>query len=114
MEVLTRASLTGFLPRLLRDGRRLPSRRPQRGLPPGHQPSVASGRVRLKVVVEDDADLVFIGMAQPSSASSFTEYYARLTEGIDDLPTVVLVLAAPGTPFGEILVQRDVTMHPGS
>ena len=74
---------------------------------------VAGGRSFPEILDESsaDADLVFLGMATPSDPESFTRYYGRLRGWIEHLPTVVLVLAAEETPFDEILVQRDVTMH---
>ncbi|MEX0893075.1 MAG: amino acid permease [Gemmatimonadota bacterium] len=77
---------------------------------------VANGRSFPEILNESsaDADLVFMGMAEPSDPAAFTRYYARLQGWIEDLPTVVLVLAAEETPFDEVLVQKDVTMHQGS
>ena len=77
---------------------------------------VAEGRSFPEILNESsaDADLVFVGMAEPSDPETFTRYYANLQRWIEHLPTVVLVLAAEETPFDEVLVQRDVTMHQGS
>ncbi|MEX2466082.1 MAG: Na-K-Cl cotransporter, partial [Gemmatimonadota bacterium] len=77
---------------------------------------VAAGRPFGEILTESssDADLVLMGMAEPTDPDSFAEYYGRLEGWIEHLPTVVMVLAAEGTPFEEILVQSDVTMHQGS
>ncbi|CAN5709857.1 Na-K-Cl cotransporter [soil metagenome] len=77
---------------------------------------IADGRAFPEILKESsaDADLVMLGMAEPADPESFTRYYARLQDWIRDLPTVVLVLAAEDTPYGEVLVQRDVTRHQGS
>ncbi|MEX2527249.1 MAG: amino acid permease [Gemmatimonadota bacterium] len=77
---------------------------------------VADGRPFREILQESssDADLVFLGMAEPTDLEEFTAYYARLHEWMEPLPTVILVLAAEDAPFGEVLVQRDVTMHQGS
>ncbi|HUG39844.1 MAG TPA: amino acid permease [Longimicrobiales bacterium] len=72
---------------------------------------VAHGRPFPEILRESsaDADLVLMGMAEPADPESFTRYYARIQHWIEPLHTVVLVLAAQGTPFGEVLVQGDVT-----
>lgn len=77
---------------------------------------IAEGRSFPKILNESsaDADLVFIGMAEPSDPEAFTRYYAKLQRWIEHFPTVVLVLAAEDTPFDEVLVQEDVTIHQGS
>ncbi len=49
------------------------------------------------------ADLVFLGMAQPSE--NFTGYYERLQEMATGLPTTMFVLAAPDFAFDEVLQQ---------
>lgn len=48
-----------------------------------------------------DADLVFIGMANPGSG--FEEYYANLQELTRDLPSTILILAAPLFQISEVL-----------
>ncbi|MEX2530860.1 MAG: amino acid permease [Gemmatimonadota bacterium] len=77
---------------------------------------VANGRSFRSIMRESssDADLILMGMARPSDSDSFCSYYADVETWIEGLPTVVLVLAAEDTPFDEVLVQRDVTMHQGS
>ncbi|HSM08533.1 MAG TPA: amino acid permease [Gemmatimonadota bacterium] len=61
-----------------------------------------------------DADLVLLGVAEPTDTRHFQRDLARLKDWIEPLSTVILVLAAEETPYGEILVQRDVTRRQGS
>lgn len=61
-----------------------------------------------------DADLVLLGVAEPTDTGHLQRDLARLQDWIEPLATVVLVLAAEETPYGEILVQRDVTRRQGS
>jgi hypothetical protein len=51
-----------------------------------------------------DADLVFLGMADPASVPDFTAYYERLQETTDGLPTTAFVLAAENLDFAEVLL----------
>jgi hypothetical protein len=50
-----------------------------------------------------DADLVFMGIAEPSALEDFTHYYADLQAMADDLPAVVFTLAAQDLPFADLL-----------
>lgn len=54
-----------------------------------------------------DADLVFLGMADPTDAS-FEAYYARLQQRIEGLPTTMLVLAGEDLAFRDILLDEAV------
>lgn len=65
---------------------------------------VANGRSFDEILRESsqDADLVFLGMATPGDG--FTQYYERLQRRTSNFATTILVLAAPGFAFEEILV----------
>lgn len=52
-----------------------------------------------------DADLVFMGMAEPDE--NFAEYYKNLQSRLDDLPTTILVLAVEDISFDEVLLNQD-------
>jgi hypothetical protein len=56
-----------------------------------------------------DADLVFMGIAQPTEGG-FEEYYATLRERTEGLPTTVFVLAAEEIAFREVLLRYDHLM----
>lgn len=73
---------------------------------------VADGRPFRDILHQSssDADLVFLGMAAPDDAKSFQRNYTRLHSWTESMPTVVLVLASEVVAFGEVLIQRDVTM----
>jgi amino acid transporter len=66
---------------------------------------VSHGRPFPEILHESsqNADLVFLGMAQPSE--NFTSYYERLQEMATGLPTTMFVLAAPDFAFDEVLQQ---------
>ncbi len=49
-----------------------------------------------------DADLVFVGMAEPSG--DYSAYYESLQERTRGLPTTILVLAGENIPFGEVML----------
>lgn len=49
------------------------------------------------------ADLIFLGMARPSTMGSFTHYYTDLQERTAHLPPTLYVLAAPDFAFEEVL-----------
>lgn len=55
-----------------------------------------------------DADLVFMGMAEPDE--NFPAYYKKIQTRLKDLPTTIMVLAAEEISFGEVLMQED-TFH---
>ncbi|MGK7369603.1 MAG: amino acid permease, partial [Candidatus Halalkalibacterium sp. M3_1C_030] len=55
-----------------------------------------------------DADLVMLGMAEPGK--NFSSYYESIQERLKGLPTTIMVLAAEGISFGEVLMQQD-TFH---
>ncbi|WP_407659592.1 Na-K-Cl cotransporter [Limnoraphis robusta] len=50
-----------------------------------------------------NADLVFLGMAQPSPELNYPEYYEGLQQMAEGLPPTIFVLAAPNFAFAEIL-----------
>jgi len=52
-----------------------------------------------------DADLVFLGMADPGEG--FTEYYESLAERIAGLPSTVFVLASEDLAFRDVLLQTE-------
>ncbi|MDZ7716260.1 MAG: Na-K-Cl cotransporter [Balneolaceae bacterium] len=52
-----------------------------------------------------DADLIFMGMAEPSE--NYASYFENLQIRLKNLPTTVLVLAAEEISFGEVLMQED-------
>ena len=51
-----------------------------------------------------DADLVFLGLANPSQVPDFTAYYERLQDTAAGLPTTAFVLAAEDLDFAEVLL----------
>ena len=52
-----------------------------------------------------DADLVFMGMAEPSD--DFAAYYEGLVQRTEGLPTTAFVLAAEEVAFGEMLLEQE-------
>lgn len=52
-----------------------------------------------------DADLVFMGLAEPHS--QYTAYFEQVQNRIKNMPTTVLALAAQEVSFGEVLIQKD-------
>jgi amino acid transporter len=66
---------------------------------------VSHGRPFREILLESsaDADLVFLGIAEPSGSEDFTGYYAGLQELAGELPAVVFTLAAQDLRFSEIL-----------
>ncbi len=54
-----------------------------------------------------DADLVFMGIAEPAEGFDFSLYYEKLHRRVDGLPTTVFVLAAEDLAFGEVLLERE-------
>ena len=50
-----------------------------------------------------NSDLVFLGMAAPRDNEEYQEYYETLRHKIEDLPSTILVLAAPDFAFSEVL-----------
>ncbi len=77
------------------------------GLRIGGRPHVlvANGRPFEEILVESsaDADLVFLGIAEPSGEGEFPDYYARLQRTAAPLPAVVFTLAAQDLPFSDLL-----------
>jgi solute carrier family 12 sodium/potassium/chloride transporter 2 len=51
-----------------------------------------------------DADLIFLGLADPAKVPDFTGYYERLQEYTEGLPTSAFVLAAEDLDFAEVLL----------
>lgn len=68
---------------------------------------VSNGRSFNEILHESsvDADLVFLGMAEPDE--NFPAYYKEVQKRLKNLPTVVMVLAAEEISFGEVLMQSD-------
>ena len=68
------------------------------GLRIGARPHVivSDGRSFEEILVESsrDADLVFMGIAEPTGDGDFPEYYTRLQRMADPLPAVIFTLAA--------------------
>ena len=52
-----------------------------------------------------NADLIFMGMATPND--EFIQYFEKVQERVNDLPTTVLALAAQNISFGEVLIKKD-------
>ena len=62
-----------------------------------------------------DADLVLLGMAEPSGdTDDFVAYYEQLRTRTHGLPSTVFVLAAEEIAFREVLLQRDHEATEGS
>ena len=68
---------------------------------------VSNGRSFNEILHESskDADLVFLGMAEPDE--NFSTYYQNIQQRLDGLPTTVMVLAAEEISFGEVLLNQD-------
>ncbi|ANV92186.1 amino acid permease [Picosynechococcus sp. PCC 8807] len=64
---------------------------------------VAEGRSFDEILSESsrNADQVILGIAEPNE--NFCDYYASIEERIHDLPSTMLVLAAPSFAFAEVL-----------
>ena len=71
---------------------------------------VSNGRSFSEILHESsiDADLVFLGMAEPDE--NFSSYYKQIQKRLKNLPTTIMVLAAEEISFGEVLMQED-TFH---
>lgn len=52
-----------------------------------------------------NADLIFMGMATPNE--QFIQYFEKIQERVEELPTTVLALAAQNVSFGEVLIKKD-------
>lgn len=52
-----------------------------------------------------DADLVFLGMAEPNR--KFANYYLNLHKRLEGLPTTVLVLASKNNTFADVLLKGE-------
>ena len=68
---------------------------------------VSGGRPFDEILRESsaDADLVFMGMAEPSD--DFAAYYEGLVQRTEGLPTTAFVLAAEEIAFGEMLLEQE-------
>lgn len=53
------------------------------------------------------ADFIFLGLAEPEETDDFVDYYRRIRQRTEGLPSTVLVLAAEDIAFSEVLVQQD-------
>ncbi|MDI6402632.1 Na-K-Cl cotransporter, partial [Balneolaceae bacterium ANBcel3] len=69
---------------------------------------LSNGRAFRDILAESskNADLIFLGMAQPDE--NFSKYYLNLHRKLDGLPTTALVLAASDNTFGDVLRGDDV------
>jgi len=68
---------------------------------------VSNGRT-FKEILHDSskkADLIVMGMAEPGD--DFAEYYSKIQDRLNDLPTTAMVLAGEELSFGEVLMQQD-------
>jgi amino acid transporter len=52
-----------------------------------------------------NADLVFLGLAEPDE--HFEVYYEKVQKRVEGLPTTILALAAQEISFGEVLIKKD-------
>jgi hypothetical protein len=79
----------------------------------GAEPHVlaAAGRPFFEILQasSSDADLVFMGIAQPDRGN-FEQYYADLRKKTEGLPSTVFVLAAEEIAFREVLLRYDHRM----
>ncbi len=68
---------------------------------------LSEGRKFKDILAEssNDADLIFLGMAEPGE--QFANYYYNLHKNLEGLPTTVLVLAAKDSAFGEVLLKSE-------
>ncbi len=69
---------------------------------------VAGGRSFEQILHDEsrDADLVFLGMAEPGD--DFSGYYGSLQQRVQNMPTTVLFLAAEDVPFGQVLLPEGI------
>lgn len=51
-----------------------------------------------------EADVIFLGMKEPSDGSDYLKYYRHIRHLADAMPTTIFVLAAENLEFGEILI----------
>lgn len=56
-----------------------------------------------------DADLIFLGVATPQA--NFAEYYGNLQQWTQDLPTTLLVLAAPKFTYAKVFSEDSVNLE---
>jgi amino acid transporter len=68
---------------------------------------VANGRPFVEIMRESStaADLILLGMRDPDAG--FREYYERMRDAVEGMPTAAFVLAAEDMPFGDIVVKPD-------
>ena len=52
-----------------------------------------------------NADLILMGMAEPDE--NFVNYYDKIQNRLQNLPTTVMVLAGEEISYGEVLMQQD-------
>ena len=66
---------------------------------------IAEGRPFDEILRQNsrNSDLVFLGMATPQENKDYIEYYETLRKRIEDMPSTILVLAAPDFAFEEVL-----------
>ncbi len=51
-----------------------------------------------------DADLIFMGLAEPGAVPDFTAYYEKTQAMVSGLPTTAFVLASENLDFAEVLI----------
>lgn len=78
------------------------------GLRIGAQAEVLVGRredfPRMLAESSADADLIFLGLAEPGAVPDFTAYYEKLERDTEGLPTTAFVLASEDIDFAEVLL----------
>ena len=68
-------------------------------------PSRARTFDKVLQVNSKNADLVFLGLAEPDE--HFEVYYEKVQKRVEGLPTTILALAAQEISFGEVLIKKD-------
>jgi solute carrier family 12 sodium/potassium/chloride transporter 2 len=51
-----------------------------------------------------EADLIFMGLAEPDAVPDFTRYYEKTQAMVSGMPTTAFVLASENLDFGEVLI----------
>jgi hypothetical protein len=68
---------------------------------------VAEGRSFDEILAQSSqrADMVILGLADPTD--NFREYYSKVQKRVTDLPSTLLVLAAPNFAFADVLEKES-------
>ena len=68
---------------------------------------VSDGRPFVDIMKDSSrgADFILMGMREPDE--QFQEYYERMRDMVEGMPTAAFVLAAEDMPFGEILANLE-------